>query len=168
MLKLELDVRRLGGIANRAELKSLGHSRDLVDLMADYGTTIIRVRNGWFALRDTDASVLRGWKEHGRLACISALRHHGIDLPGFDLHGFGQEDSGTLHVALPRNASRLPRESADVVRHWTDTRSLGEQHPGERTAVPVEESIEQAIRCGYSGALCGGLQQLAREGVEPG
>jgi len=137
MWKIERDILRLGGIARRSELINRGHTRDLINLFANYGKRIICVRKGWYATPDFSPEFMRAWQLGGRLACISAAAHHGLVLP----------NDGSLHITVPRNASRLPAAGRHVVRHWTDARSLENQPPGARCSVTLDEAIRQILAC---------------------
>ncbi|WP_394770083.1 type IV toxin-antitoxin system AbiEi family antitoxin domain-containing protein [Lacisediminihabitans sp.] len=140
-------IHELGGIARLSELGSHGYSPELIGMLVDYGR-IIRVRKGWYATTDTDDALIRAWRVGGRLACVSALAHH----------GFGEPDQLALHVSVPRTASRLrtahdyrqrlaEHPDAAIVVHWT-RRPV----PGDRRAVDAEFAREQAAVCRASGA----------------
>jgi hypothetical protein len=136
-MRIEQDIRRLGGIARRGELLRMGHPRDFIDMTVIYRRNVICLRKGWYALRETPADVLAAWRSGGRLACVSAARYYGFELP----------DAGRLHVSVPRNASRLPAAPPTLVRHWTDDQTL-EGRPGwARAAVPLAEALAQIRSC---------------------
>ncbi|TXN31526.1 type IV toxin-antitoxin system AbiEi family antitoxin domain-containing protein [Lacisediminihabitans profunda] len=140
-------IRELGGIARLSELASHGYSPEIIGMLVDYGR-IIRVRKGWYAITDTDDALLRAWRVGGRLACVSALAHHGL----------GEPDPLALHVSVSRTASRL-RTAHDyrerlaehpdpaIIVHWTRRPVLG-----DRRAVDAEFAREQAALCRSSGA----------------
>ncbi|HEY8914434.1 hypothetical protein [Lacisediminihabitans sp.] len=147
MRRVQTIIRELGGIARLSELGSHGYSPEIIGLLVDYGR-IIRVRKGWYANTDSDDALIRAWRVGGRLACVSALAHHGL----------GEPDPLALHVSVPRTASRLRTahnhrerlaEHPDpaIIVHWT-RRPV----PGDRSAVDVEFAREQAAGCGSSGA----------------
>jgi hypothetical protein len=89
------------------------------------------VRQGWWALPGTAPTVLDACRAGGRLACVSALEHHGL------MH----ETNGRLHIELPRS-SPGPR-TRHVVAHWT-RKPAG----GDRQAVDPSAAWRQARRCG--------------------
>jgi hypothetical protein len=152
MWKIERDILMLGGVARRSELLNRGHSRDVIDLLASYGTRIICVRKGWYATPDFSPEVTRAWHLGGRLACVSAAAHHGLALP----------DDGLLHISVPRNASRLGKARPRVVRHWTDTRSLENQPPIARRSVDIEEAIRQILVCAAASGAATALASKLR------
>jgi len=132
---------RFDGMARARELDAAGVDRDRRDIGVMYGS-LLKVRKGWYADPDLPETVREAWRIGGRVACVSALRLLGVD----DLAGGESEES--LHVELPRGASRLRLSSPGVtiVRHWT-------RHPaGEnRFVVPLEIARRQAGRCRASG-----------------
>ena len=56
MIKIERDLRALGGIARRSELLGFDHPRDLIDIMLMY-KSFITVRHGWYAAPDMPVHV---------------------------------------------------------------------------------------------------------------
>jgi hypothetical protein len=122
----------LGGIASRSELAARGVDRDPLDICVYYGR-VRRIRKGWYATLDVDPEALEAWRIGGRLACVSALEHHGLALPVGD---------GSIHIEVPRGTSRLRDSAREVVVHWT-------RHPqgGDRLAVAPEAAVLQAAAC---------------------
>jgi hypothetical protein len=137
VLRIEQDIRRLGGIARRGELLRMGHSRDFIDMTVIYRRNVVCLRKGWYALKEAPADVLAAWRSGGRLACVSAARYYGLDLP----------DAGRLHVSVPRNASRLPAAAPTLVRHWSDNQTLEGRPSWARAAVPLAEALAQIRTC---------------------
>jgi predicted transcriptional regulator of viral defense system len=140
-------IRQLGGIARLSELAAHGFSPEIIRMLVDHGR-IFRVRKGWYATTDTDDALIRAWRVGGRLACVSALAHHGL----------GEPDPLALHVSVPRTASRLrtandyrlrlaEHPDSAIIVHWT-RRPI----PGDRSAVDAELAREQAAACRPSGA----------------
>lgn len=140
--RIEADIRRLGGFAKAAELLATGHSPEVIRAAVVAGH-ILRVRKGWYANLDTPQDMVRAFRVGGMLACLSGSMHHGLWVP---------EHSG-LHVAVPRQASRLrtshdfrkrlsSQPDEDVVLHW------GRDDPvGSRQVATVAECIVQAFAC---------------------
>jgi hypothetical protein len=117
------------GLVRTRELLAAGEEPEWIRIGRNYGK-LIAVRQGWWALPGTPDDVLTAWRAGGRLACVSALAHHGASL-----------DTGeTLHIELPKNSTG-PRRP-DVVVHWSS-----DQANGDRRAVSVEVAHRQASRC---------------------
>ena len=89
-------LRRFDLVATRAELRSLGITPYELTAAVRAGE-IVRVRRGWYAHPKADDRIVRVVRVGGRLACVSALRFHGI----------WAVDDGRLHVHVPESASRL-------------------------------------------------------------
>jgi hypothetical protein len=131
------DVAALGGIARRSDLRRMGLDDQAVRLLVAYGR-LIRVRQAWFALPDTQVDAVRACQVGGRLACASALR----------LHGEPVADDGVLHVEMPANAvAREPEHGWGSVRlHWPR-----EPSAGNRAAVDARAARRQWERCDRRG-----------------
>jgi hypothetical protein len=149
-------IETMGGLVKRAELIRHGCSRDMIDLALMY-RDVIEVRSGWYASLDTPADVLRAWRMGGRLACVSAAKHHGIPLP----------DDGRLHVAVARNAARLPIE-AGVVVHWIDTKSLRDVWYDDRAATPLDDAIRCVMSCRHAADARSSLLRTANTAATTG
>jgi len=123
------------GIATTAELLRGGFSPVEIRLWQDYDR-IVRVRKGLWANLGVRDDVILAARVGGRLACVSALEHHGVVPPELVSHD--------IHIDLSRGASRL-RTLGDrnVVLHWS---RVGRD--GDRQAVSVEVAREQWRRCG--------------------
>jgi hypothetical protein len=123
-----------GGIASTSQLRARGISRWILDITVMHGR-VIRVRKGRWANPTVPPAAMDAHRVGGRLACVSALVHHGVI-----------EDSGfDLHVALPANASRLRKArlgTRAVVRHWSRR-----EVAGDRLAVSVEVAWAQFALC---------------------
>lgn len=100
--------------------------------------SVIRVRQGWYALPQLSAAETRAARVGGRLACSSAASHHGLAVRG-----------DRLHVEVLRNSARL-RDPSDHRRrlngnatiHWTST-----QADGRRPCVTVLEALTHMATC---------------------
>jgi very-short-patch-repair endonuclease len=144
MRRIDNDIRMLGGVAKKSELLRLGFTADHV-LAAVKRGDIRRARKGWYTVPDLRESVFRAVRVGGRLACVSAARHHGLWVPSSDLE---------LHVDVPGSGSRLrtttnhrqrlashPDDS--IVIHWRKD----SERPGDRLAVAIPDCIDQVYRC---------------------
>lgn len=87
---------QLGGIAPARDLAARGIGPGSVRSAWQAGE-IQRVRKGWYALRALSAPVLQASRVGGVVACVSAVREHGIWTPAAD----------RLHVSVPSTAARL-------------------------------------------------------------
>lgn len=123
-----------GGVLSRSELLDAGWSADEVRLGVQYGR-LHRLCRGWYGARDLPAAVRGAWAHGGPLACVSALRFHGlIDADvGPDHH---------QHVCRPARAHRL-RHAEPAIIHWSDEA----YRSGTRWSVAIETALHQAARC---------------------
>jgi len=122
------------GIATTAELLRGGFSPVEIRLWHDY-RRILRVRKGLWANLDVRDDVVLAARVGGRLACVSALEHHGVVPPEL----VGRD----IHVDLSRSASRLRSlRDRNVVLHWSRA-----ERDGDRQAVSIEVALDQAQRC---------------------
>jgi predicted transcriptional regulator of viral defense system len=121
----------MGGIARTSELLDRGYDHDRIRMAYTY-KRIIRIRRGWWGTLELSDAVVAAARIGGKLACASALEHHGL----------GGTLSNELHIAVPRSASRLRSSKADVIVHWTRNRITG-----SRQAVSIEQALEQANAC---------------------
>ena len=131
-------IRARGGIVSRAELLAAGWTAD--ELRIAYGLygQPTRLRRGWYCSSDVPDEVREAWVHGGPLACVSALRWHGLLPPG--------DPDEAMHVCLPSHGkTRQVRSSSTrpVVRHWHDAAVA----PGNRWAVPLSIALEQARHC---------------------
>lgn len=127
-MAMDVLIRRLGGVARTFELHEHGFTEEIITAFVAHGR-VIRVRQGWYATHDTPPLAVAAIRAGGRLACVSALAHHGLVEPG-----------GPLHISVGRSGN--PRAAAGVVVHWT-RRDLA----GDRVAVSAEEAWKQARVC---------------------
>lgn len=134
-------VRRLGGVATRAEAVRLGTTPSRLFTAVGAGE-LLRPRKGWYCLPHLDSRLVESIRVGGRAACSTAAAA---------THGLWDLGDARLHVAVPRRASRLrtPDDKrvrlngrSDVVVHWS------RQDPdGNRLGVPVEEALLQVLAC---------------------
>jgi very-short-patch-repair endonuclease len=137
MTNIRSHVRRLGGAAETRELVALGIAPHRLTGAVRAGE-LVRVRRGWYALRDTDPALLDAIRVGGRLACVSAAAYYGWATP--ERHG--------LHVCVTENASRLrmPAHSSRPAPtvHWGSPRSAGEL---SRLVTDRFETVVQIVGC---------------------
>lgn len=126
-----------GGTARTVELLQLGHTSHQLTEAVRSGA-IVRVRQGHYALPDTDALRIAAQRVGGRLAGLWALRAHGVWTP---------RGAFTMAVTVSPHASRLRSPSdrrrrvsaAECEIHWDDTSAgLGGLEPE-----PVARAIER-------------------------
>jgi predicted transcriptional regulator of viral defense system len=130
-MAIDAMIRRLGGLVTTAELEARGVHPQVLSIAA-HANRVIRVRQGWYSVADVSEQVRDACRVGGRLACLSALAHHGL-----------AEQPPELHVALNRSSSRLRLDPKRViVLHWTRA-----DLTGDRQAVSVEQARQQAARC---------------------
>ncbi|MBY0689850.1 type IV toxin-antitoxin system AbiEi family antitoxin domain-containing protein [Microbacterium marinilacus] len=124
-----------GGVMRAAELIRAGATRaDLRRCCAE--RDIERLREGLYALPSARADVRTAATHGGALACVSALRHHGIwvlDAPG-------------VHVWLGRGGRAHAHPGCRCVAHW----ETGRARPG---VVSVARALVQVARCRGSEAF---------------
>jgi len=108
MMSITESVRRRGGLAATFELYSDGHTRAGLALAVNSGS-IVRVRQGWFALDGTHPTLLEAVRVGGRLTGLSAL----------ELQGFWSYPTSDLHVAVHPHDARL-RTRLDKTRRLSE------------------------------------------------
>ncbi|WP_102194333.1 endonuclease domain-containing protein [Microbacterium aurantiacum] len=125
---------RLGGIARGTQLQKFGCSRKAIATAARTGS-IIRIRQGTFALPTADAEVVAAATHGGALTCTSALRAHGVwMLPP------GENDRGVAHVWMGGAGRQHPHEGCACAVHYSPGRAgLG--------IAPVAAALIHAYRC---------------------
>ena len=147
MNHLEQCIHELGGVARASELHARGHPAWELRMLSEYGR-IVRVRKGWYAAPATSPQLLRAWRVGGRLACISALIHHGLV----------DADETALHVGITTGTSRLrhpddkrerltPGHDDSIVLHWAPRETTARHDETSRLVVPLEIALEQAEHC---------------------
>lgn len=140
--RLERDITALGGIAKLSELLLRGHDPEIVRIACNYGR-IIRVRKGWYARRDSPPAAVLAWRVGGRLACVSALRHHGLLGPAPDeVHVGVRAHASRLRAPTDRRRRLSQLKSREAVVHW-----MSVSDTGDRVAVDPETARAQADSC---------------------
>lgn len=138
-MSLSSDIRSLGGLAPAHALLRLGWTYRSLDYAARHGW-VQRIRNGWYALNDTDDVLASACRVGGLLSCATAAASFGMWTP----------PDTRLHVVVPPNDARMRRpddrhvrlsdEPDDrVVVHWRDA----DAHDRFR-ATPVDCIIDLA------------------------
>ena len=97
MSDLAFDLRRCGGLARSAQLRSWGHTHRSIRAAIDAGQ-VRRIGRSWIASAEANGEAVRAVAARGILGGESALRSHGI---------WVSRDTGTCIVSPP-TASRLP------------------------------------------------------------
>jgi len=149
-------IDELGGLASRRQLIGARVDPDLLEVAAQSGRRILRVRKGWYAGAGEHPEVLRAWRVGGRLTCISAIAFHTA----------AAAPPPVLHVEVPGNTPRLRdpdlrrfRLAPDtpVVVHWA--RSIG---PGDLRAVELDHALRIAAVCGVRAGSAGQAAAVSR------
>jgi hypothetical protein len=134
MFAIESKITRLGGIASSGDLYSHPNDREFLRIAHRYGR-IIHICRGWWATLDVPDNALDARRAGGRLACVSAMRFYKGER--------ASPSDEALHVAVPRNASRLRgRSKRAVIYHWG-----GDDVGGSILAVSVTTAEKQMARC---------------------
>ncbi len=101
---------RRGGFARSHTIRSAGASRrDLARAVAS--ETILRVREGVYALPGPDALAREAAAHGGEIACTSALRRRGV---------WVLDEEAALHVWVGRHGRRFAHERCRCVTHQDD------------------------------------------------
>jgi hypothetical protein len=135
-------IRSRGGIVSRDELLDAGWTADELRIAYSFYRRPQRLRRGWYCSSDVPPEVRTAWAHGGPLACLSALRWHGILT-------HAAQGGDTLHVCVPRHAKRRRIEAhpaRPTIVHWHDSALLREY----RWAVPLDVAIQQARRCHHA------------------
>lgn len=98
-----LDARN--GIAHSHDVRAAGFTAHAIRVATETGA-ITRIRRLWLATAAAPRPFRRAATVGGRLACVSAARHHGL----------WTVDDERLHLAVAHNASRI--DPGDALVHW--------------------------------------------------
>ncbi|MFT4283551.1 MAG: DUF559 domain-containing protein [Protaetiibacter sp.] len=158
-MNLSADIRSLGGLAPAYALLRLGWTYRALDYAVRHGW-VQRVRNGWYALNETDEVLASAWRVGGLVTCVSGAAGHGLWVP----------PDPRLHVVVPRHDARVRRpddrrirlaEVPDdrVVVHWRDAAA----HDRFRAA-PVECVVDLAA-CHQPAWILGTLDRGLARGI---
>jgi len=141
MVSITESVRRRGGLAATFELYEDGHTRRGL-ASAVHSGSIVRVRQGWFALNGTYPILLEAVRVGGRLTGLSAL----------ELQGFWSYPTDDLHVAVHPHDARL-RTRLDKTRRLADSPEPAtcvhwrEHAAGSRFMLAPVECLADVIAC---------------------
>ena len=141
MVSITESVRRRGGLAATFELYEDGHTRRGL-ASAVHSGSIVRVRQGWFALNGTHPILLEAVRVGGRLTGLSAL----------ELQGFWSYPTDDLHVAVHPHDARL-RTRLDKTRRLADSPEPAtcvhwrEHAAGSRFMLAPVECLADVIAC---------------------
>jgi len=141
MVSITESVRRRGGLAATFELYEDGHTRRGL-ASAVHSGSIVRVRQGWFALNGTHPILLEAVRVGGRLTGLSAL----------ELQGFWSYPTDDLHVAVHPHDARL-RTRLDKTRRLADSPEPAtcvhwrEHAAGSRFMLAPVECLTDVIAC---------------------
>lgn len=121
-------LRRLG-VLSTSQLEREGLSKRLRDAAVARGS-LIRIRRGWYATPDADATVVAAVRGEGCVSCASALRLHGVWLPE------------TLDARHVRHADHRREQGR------TGCRPHGTNPPVAAAIDDVETAFRCVLRCG--------------------
>lgn len=119
-----------GGVFFTHEAYRDGDTQSNLYWAVKYGS-VLRARRGVYCDPGLSAAAQLALRVGGRLACVSALAHHGY-----------RDSADEVHIVVPANASRLRMPQSGVVIHWS-RRPLD----GDRIAVNESVARRQAARC---------------------
>lgn len=119
-MSLSSDIRDLGGLAPAHELLRLGWTYRILDHAVRRGW-VQRIRNGWYALNETEEMLASAWRVGGLLTCVNGTASHRMWTP----------PDPRLHVVVPPHHARMRRSDDrrirlasepddSVVVHWRD------------------------------------------------
>ncbi len=135
-------VHRLGGLAQKQQLVSLGAHDGMLTAAVRSGA-VIRARQGWYSTLAEQDAALRAARVGGRLTGMSALIARGA----------WTWKAHPLHVSVPQRASRLrqqwdrfrrlnPTAAQDVVIHWDGDAVVA---GGDLTSVTLAEALRSVV-----------------------
>lgn len=120
-------LRRRHGLGRGSEL---GLTKRQLRSLVEHGELRSPAR-GWYALPEADSHATRAVALGGRLACVSALRSHGCDVPG---------DASVLHYAVgPHHGGRAVGSGVRHFEHVKDT--------GGAYVQPLPDALVRAMLC---------------------
>lgn len=113
------------------ELRAQGHTSRTIAQASRQGS-LIRLRQGQYAIAGSPESEIRAGQLGGRVDCVSALALAGIFV----------RERHPLHVQMTPHSARNGRSSTRVIRHWRPCSA-----PWSDLAVPIVEALAQAMCC---------------------
>lgn len=127
-----------GGIAHVDDLVRAGFTR--YRIRSAVATSLVRrIRRSWICTTSAPPLLVRAAAISGRVACVSAARHHGL----WTLNDDDDERApGRTHLSVARNASRFDAAGATI--HW----STGPLEVSRYELVePIVNSLVQIADC---------------------
>ena len=123
-------LQRLGGFARTVELEHAGVTRHSISSSLTSGT-VIRVREGWYALAGAPHELVVAIRHGGVVGCLTAAQAHGLWVPPHE---------GT-HVWLRDAGHRRTHDACSCVGHW-------DLPPGDHArSVTVEHALAEIAAC---------------------
>ena len=132
MASIYYDTWLRGGIARTYELLRDGHTSHQLTAAVRRGE-VVRVRQGHYACPELSEAETRAVRVGGRLAGLSAARHHGLWTPrDTSLEVSVAPDSRALRSPTDKSTRLSTLRNPGVTVHWTDRSA-----PGTRSTVGV-------------------------------
>lgn len=125
------ELHRLGGAASLRQLKAAGATERVLGAGV-MGGTLIRPRNGRYALPSLGEPAATALRSGGRLSCVTAAATYGL---------WGGDDR-RIHLAFPPNAGRAGSADPTQVRHWARC-----DDNAEIWRVSVADCLRTVVRC---------------------
>ncbi len=120
-------------LLHRADLRATGATgRQITDAVRD--GRLLRLRRDRYLAAGAHPTVCAAVRWGGRVDCVSVLQLFGVFV----------RETGSLHVQMAPDASRVPRpdDAAQVIRHWRTSRAAA-----DATLAPLDEALLAAVRC---------------------
>jgi len=141
MISITESVRRRGGLAATFELYEDGHTRRGL-ASAVHSGSIVRVRQGWFALDGTHPTLLEAVRVGGRLTGLSALELQGFwSYPTDDLHVAVHPHDARLRTRLDKTQRLADSPNPATCVHWRD------EADGSRFMLATVDCLADVIAC---------------------
>lgn len=121
-------VRRLGGAARYREI---GAERHVLARLVGRGE-LVRIGRGCYAVPGASAAITRAVLLNAVLCCVSALRHHGVDVPG---------DESVVHCCVPSRRGGHPHRPGTRL-HYGEV-----ERDGDVPVATVLDALVAAVRC---------------------
>lgn len=134
MTSITTITRILGGVARVAALRTRGVSESRIRAAVVRGE-LLRIRKGWVRLVDASPDLVRAVELGGRIACVSAARHHDLWAP----------EGTDFHLARPKHAGRTYGDLGDAIEHWQST----PWRLGAPIVEPVPALVRQVLLCSH-------------------
>jgi very-short-patch-repair endonuclease len=154
------DVNRRGGLAATYELLRMGWTSHQLTRAVRAGL-IIRVRQGWYTVAETEDVLQQSVRVGGRLACVSAARAYGLWVPVTQkLHVVVEPHVSRLRSATDKTVRLSTLRSTGVVVHWRD-----ECTPHNRFSSSVRECLRQMCVCQRPEVVISAVDSALRQGL---